>query len=98
MNISSLPNPDKNTIVEITQDGRHALYLTDEQLAIAVAVFANMWNSGKFRLSYDDYNQILSYLEEHKIADNDTLYSVASVKVAEVAEVLEQAVFTYKNS
>lgn len=98
-NISSLPHPDKNTIVEITQDGRHAVYLTDQQLILVAAMFGIIRPTGEYRLQYEKYNQLIDYCEDTKLVDNNTLVEVNLTKclVLDLAAQLEESVLEYQH-
>jgi len=97
-NISSLPNPSENTFVEITQDGRHAVYLTDQQLVLVAAMFGIIRPTGEYRLQYEKYNQLIDYCEDAKLVDNNTLVEVTLTKclVLDLAVQLEESVLEYQ--
>jgi len=98
-NASSLPNPSKNTFVEITQDGRHAVYLTDEQLALVAAMFGITKACNNYSLTIKNYDQLVDYCEENKIVSNDTIVSVYLTKctVSELAAQTEKFVLEYQH-
>lgn len=99
MTISSLPNPSENTFVEITQDGRHAVYLTDQQLILVAAMFGIIHPSGEYRLQYERYDQLIDYCEAEKLVDNNTLVEVNLTKclVLDLAAQLEESVLEYQH-
>lgn len=99
MNLSSLPNPDKNTFVEITQDGRHAVYLTDQQLILVAAMFGIIHPAGEYRLPYEKYTQLLDYCEDAKLVDNNTIVEVNLTKclVLDLASQVEKSVLEYQH-
>lgn len=98
-NISSLPNPSENTFVEITQDGRHAVYLTDQQLVLVAAMFGIIRPAGEYRLQYEKYNQLIDYCEDTKLVDNNTLVEVNLTKclVLDLAAQVEESVLEYQH-
>jgi len=98
-NASSLPNPSKNTFVEITQDGRHAVYLTDEQLALVAAMFGITKPCNNYSLTVKNYNQLVDYCEENKIVNNDVIVSICLTKctVSELAPQTEKFVLEYQH-
>lgn len=99
MNISSLPNPSKNTFVEITQDGRHAVYLTDEQLALVATMFGITKPCNNYSLTVKNYDQLVDYCEKNKIVSNDTIVSICLTKctVSELAPQTEKFVLEYQH-
>jgi hypothetical protein len=99
MNVSSLPNPSENTFVEITQDGRHAVYLTDEQLILISVMFGNIRSSNEYRLEYHNYNKLLDYCEENKLIDNNTILNINLAKclVLDLATQTEKFVLEYQH-
>lgn len=98
-NISSLPNPSENTFVEITQDGRHAVYLTDQQLILVAAMFGNIRPTGEYRLISSKYDQLIDYCEDAKLVDNNTLVEVTLAKrlVLDLAAQVEESVLEYQH-
>ena len=99
MNLSSLPNPSENTFVEITQDGRHAVYLTDQQLVLVAAMFGIIHPTGEYRLQYEKYNQLIDYCEDAKLVDNNTLVEVTLTKclVLDLAVQVKESVLEYQH-
>lgn len=98
-NISSLPNPNENTFVEITQDGRHAVYLTDQQLILVAAMFGVIRPAGEYRLQYEKYTQLLDYCEDAKLVDNNTIVGVNLKKclVLDLAAQVKESVLEYQH-
>lgn len=99
MNLSSLPNPSENTFVEITQDGRHAVYLTDQQLILVAVMFGIIRPAGEYRLQYEKYNQLIDYCEDTKLVDNDTIVGVNLEKclILDLAAQVEESVLEYQH-
>lgn len=99
MNVSSLPNPSENTFVEITQDGRHAVYLTDQQLILVAAMFGIIHPVGEYRLQYEKYNQLVDYCEDAKLLDNNAIVEVNLEKclVLDLAAQIEESVLKYQH-
>ena len=100
MSISSLPNPTAETFVEVCQDGRHALYLTDEQLALVTAMFGIIHPTDSYRLPWDSYEQLIDYCEDNKIVNNNMIVHVNLKKplALDLAVTLEDSVLEYKSS
>lgn len=98
--LSSMPSPSKSTFVELTQDGRHAVYLTDEQLALVATMFGIMKGCNNYSLTVKNYDQLVDYCEENKIVSNDIIVSVCLTKctVSELAAQTEKFVLEYKSS
>ena len=98
--VSTLPNPSENTFVEIAQDGRHALYLTDEQLALVTAMFGIIRPVAGYRLPWSKYEQLIDYCEDLKIIDNNMILNVNLKKplVLDLAATLEESVLEYEKS
>lgn len=98
-NLSSMSSPSENTFVELTQDGRHAVYLTDEQLALVAAMFGITKACNNYSLTIKNYDQLVDYCEENKIVNNDAIVSICLTKctVSELAAQTEKFVLEYQN-
>lgn len=98
--VSNLLNPSENTLVEIAQDDRHALYLTDEQLALVTAMFGIIRPTDSYRLPYKNYDKLIEYCKDNKIIDNNMILNVNLKKplVLDLAATLEESVLDYKSS
>ena len=98
--VSTLPNPSENTFVEIAQDGRHTLYLTDEQLALVTTMFGIIHPVADYRLPWSKYEQLIDYCENLKIIDNNMILNVNLKKplALDLAATLEESVLEYEKS